>query len=194
MRRTPEFLAAAAAPALAKPLTRVTAQRLATSGAGPEGIGSNTAGGDAYYDHATATFIVSFEETVKERVIALYARPKPFASSDVSAWEQNPGETVAAHAARLKSLLRSQDAELVEQRARNCRPRRATHGAKGRRGPGRNRRQRRRNPGRKPRRFLRRGERGGSKGALDRARRAAEEELSAVKSELEESRASGGGV
>lgn len=189
MRRTPEFLAAAAAPALAKPLTRVTAQRLATSGAGPEGIGSNTAGGDAYYDHATATFIVSFEETVKERVIALYARPKPFASSDVSAWEQNPGETVAAHAARLKSLLRSQDAELVEQRARNAVLAEQLMAAKGGGGPGvetagRDGATPDANPDVS---FV--GESAELKGALDRARRAAEEELSAVKSELEESRA-----
>ena len=52
----------------------------------------------------------------------------------------------------------------------------------------RNRRQRRRNPGRKPRRFLRRGERGAQGRARPCAPRA-EEELSAVKSELEESRA-----
>ena len=198
MRRTPEFLAAAAAPALAKPLTRVTAQRLAASGAGPEGIGSNAAGGDAYYDHAMAAFIVSFEETVKERVIALYARPKPVASSNVSAWEQNPGETVAAHAARLKSLLRSQDAELAEQRARNAvlaeQLMAATAGGGGPGGGG---------PGvggvggastastasTAAADASSAGESAELKGALDRARRAAEEELSAVKAELEESRA-----
>ena len=109
-----------------------------------------------------ATFIVSFEETVKERVIALYARPKPFASSNVLRVGTNPGETVAAHAARLKSLLRSRMLNSPEQRARmHAVLAEQLMAAKGGGGPGRrNRRQRRRYPGRKPRRFLRRGERG----------------------------------
>jgi hypothetical protein len=190
MRRTPEFLAAAAAPALAKPLTRVTAQRLAASGAGPEGIGSNAAGGDAYYDHAMAAFIASFEETVKERVIALYARPKPVASSNVSAWEQNPGETVAAHAARLKSLLRSQDAELAEQRARNAvLAEQLMASTAGGGGPGGGGGGGASIASTAAADASSAGESAELKGALDRARRAAEEELSAVKAELEESRA-----
>jgi hypothetical protein len=129
MRRTAEFTAAAAAPVLAKALTRVTAQRLAKSDAEQQlqrrqqqqrGGGGDGGGGSGLYDHSLASFIARFEEEIKERVIALYARPKPVTVTDLSVWEVGEVESEAAHATRLKALLRSQDAELAEQRARNA--------------------------------------------------------------------------
>ena len=114
MRRTREFVAAAAAPTLAKPLTRVTAQRLVE-------VGNGGGGGLDLYDHAMASFIVAFEEDVKARVISIYARPKSSAiAGDVAAWEKTAGEDDAAHAVRLKSALKTRGEELAEQRARNA--------------------------------------------------------------------------
>ena len=188
MRKTPEFIAAAAAPVLAKPLTRVTAQKLVNRKVGEsDGRGEEDATG-GLYDHSMASFIDAFEESVKECVITLYARPKPVTAGDFTgSWEAKAGESAEAHAARLKSLLRSQDAELAEQRARNAVL--AEQLARGGGGGG--------GPGADP-------EASGSipdgvessqvKAAMEHAKAALDAELRAVKLELEESRSATAGA
>ena len=190
MRKTPEFIAAAAAPILAKPLTRITAQKLVNRKVGEsDGRGEEDATG-GLYDHSMASFIDAFEEIVKERVITLYARPKPVTAGDsTGSWEAKAGESAEAHAARLKSLLRSQDAELAEQRARNAvLAEQLARGGGGGGGGG---------SGADP-------EASGSipdgvessqvKAAMEHAKAALEAELRAVKLELEESRAAANGA
>jgi hypothetical protein len=126
MRGSRAFLDAARPPTLAKPLTRSAARALAKGGAvggdarGPRGAAENDSD-SGVYDRALATFATAFEAEVKSRVISLYARPKSVESeADAAQREAGPGETAAQHAARLKSLLRSRDAELAEQRARSA--------------------------------------------------------------------------
>jgi len=123
MRRSPEFAAAEAGPALAPSLTRVTAQRLALGGSG------DTSASPHSYDAEVARFVVAFEQQVKERVISLYARPRGgvAAGGDAAAraareaaLDARPGESAQAHAARLKGSLRSAESELEAQRARNA--------------------------------------------------------------------------
>ena len=125
MRGSRAFLDAARPPTLAKPLTRSAARALAKGGAvGGDASGRGAADNDSdsgVYDRALATFATAFEAEVKARVISLYARPKSVESeADAAQREAGPGETAAQHAARLKSLLRSRDAELAEQRARSA--------------------------------------------------------------------------
>ena len=123
MRGSRAFLDAARPPTLAKPLTRSAARALAKGGA-VDASGRGAAENDSdsgVYDRALATFATAFEAEVKARVISLYARPKSVESeADAAQREAGPGETAAQHAARLKSLLRSRDAELAEQRARSA--------------------------------------------------------------------------
>ena len=189
MRKTPEFIAAAAAPVLAKPLTRVTAQKLVNRKVGEsDGRGEEDATG-GLYDHSMASFIDAFEESVKERVITLYARPKPVTSGDsTGSWEAKAGESAEAHAARLKSLLRSQDAELAEQRARNAvLAEQLARGALP--GGGADPEA----PGSIPDSHSH-AESSQVKAALEHAKAALEAELRAVKLELEESRAAANGA
>ena len=123
MRRSPEFAAAEAGPALAPSLTRVTAQRLALGGSGDTSVSPHS------YDADVARFVVAFEQQVKERVISLYARPRggvagggdaAARAAREAALDARPGESTQAHAARLKGSLRSAESELEAQRARNA--------------------------------------------------------------------------
>jgi hypothetical protein len=123
MRRSPEFAAAEAGPALAPNLTRVTAQRLALGGSGDKSASPHS------YDADVARFVVAFEQQVKERVISLYARPRggvagggdaAARAAREAALDARPGESAQAHAARLKGSLRSAESELEAQRARNA--------------------------------------------------------------------------
>ena len=63
MRKTPEFIAAAAAPVLAKPLTRVTAQKLVNRKVGESDGGGEEDATGGLYDHSMASFIDAFEES-----------------------------------------------------------------------------------------------------------------------------------
>ena len=183
MRKTSEFIAAAAAPTLAKPLTRITAQALVNRKVGEsDGRGEEDLTG-GLYDHSMASFIETFEESVKERVITLYARPKPVTAGDENKWEAKPGESAETHAVRLKGLLRSHDAELAEQRARNAVL--AEQLARGGGGTGEGARSGNPEvPGSIPDNV----ENVQVKAALEHAKAALESELRAVKLELEESR------
>ena len=124
MMGTGEFRSAALGPTLSKPLTRVTANKLASSGVESRETDFDAQFKHTLYDTKVASFIQTFEQTVKERVIGLYARPKGAKkggmASAAATWEPSAGETPVQHVTRLKGLLRSHEAELEAQRARNA--------------------------------------------------------------------------
>eukprot|EP00899_Mesostigma_viride_P014235 jgi/Mesvir1/22812/Mv14224-RA.1 len=99
MRRTPEFLAAAAAPKLPKPFTREVAKAATASLAddGPTGplesaeeghagpavaaaaaavVTGGVADTTSFYDNEFARFVQDFEGAVKQQVLNVYARPQ----------------------------------------------------------------------------------------------------------------------
>ena len=124
MRACPEFQHAERRRTLAAPLTRVTANRLASGVLRDENF--ETQFTSDLYDTGVAKFVMTFEQTVKERVISLYARPKgakgasTASASAAATWDAAPNETPGAHCQRLKGLLRGQTHDLEAQRARNA--------------------------------------------------------------------------
>ena len=124
MRACPEFQHAERGRTLAAPLTRVTANRLASGVLRDENF--ETQFTSDLYDTGVAKFVMTFEQTVKERVISLYARPKgakgasTASASAAATWDAAPNETPGAHCQRLKGLLRGQTHDLEAQRARNA--------------------------------------------------------------------------
>ena len=205
MRRSPEFAAAEAGPALAPSLTRVTAQRLALGGSGDTSVSPHS------YDADVARFVVAFEQQVKERVISLYARPR----GGVAGGGGRPGgarrrarapASPRRRAARLKGSLRSAESELEAQGAERRaggphEPLTRRGAAKTARRPGSPRRRRRGSgrgsnaPGGNDPDRLASAHSGGAstssaelRASLDRAAAAAEEELRVTKAELEEAR------
>ena len=209
MRRSPEFAAAEAGPTLEPGLTRVTAHRLASGDSGDEPLSAAS----HLYDAELATFLVAFEQQVKERVISLYARPRggvaggggaAAKAAREAALDARPGESAQAHATRLKGMLRSSESELEAQRARNAVLAERLMSSRGRQAPGSGDEdgaasagggggpgeERDAAPGSDP------GFDGASGGAgsvelrasLERAAAAAEQELRETKAELEEAR------
>lgn len=118
LRGTPEFASAT------MPLRRSRALiTRATAAAAVDGTALLSTAESLEYTTAEAMLLTQLEETVRSRVLALYARPQSAAAggSDSAAWEASTGEPQASQAAaRMQTQLQAMSAELEEQRARNA--------------------------------------------------------------------------
>jgi hypothetical protein len=121
MRTSDAFLAATARAGSGQALVTRSSAAAAVDGtatlSGGKAFGA--AGESNTYTHALAHALQQLEQSVRDSMLAMYARPKQVAVRNAALWEVGEGESEQAHVARLKALLDAADAELAELRARN---------------------------------------------------------------------------